>query len=61
MKENTYYLFDNGKKIARSYKFEKVLNKTTETADGEIYYNGVLVWVQNSSKNYKLIDRSCKC
>lgn len=61
MKENTYYLFDNGKKIAHSYKFEKVLNKTTETVDGEIYYNGVLVWVQNPSKYLNRIDRSCKC
>lgn len=47
MKENTYYLFENGKKIAHSYKFEYVLNKTTETKDAEIYYNGVLVWKQN--------------
>lgn len=47
MKENTYYLFDNGKKIAYSKYFEKVLNKTVNTKDGMIYCNNVLVWVQN--------------
>lgn len=47
MKENTYYLFDNGKRISYSYSFEKVLNKTTSTKDGKIYYNNQLVWVQN--------------
>lgn len=47
MKENTYYLYDNGKKVAHSYKFEYVLNKTTDTKDGKIYFNNCLVWVQN--------------
>ena len=31
MKENTYYLFDNGMKIAFSGSFERLLNKTTKT------------------------------
>ena len=47
MKENTYYLFDNGKKIAFSGSFERLLNKTTKTENAEIYYNNVLVWKQN--------------
>lgn len=47
MKENTYYLFDNGKKIAHSIHFDYVLNKTIKTKDGKIYYNNVLIWVQN--------------
>lgn len=47
MKSNTYYLFDNEKRIAYSKSFERVLNKTTETSNGKIYYNNILVWVQN--------------
>ena len=47
MKENTYYLYENGKRVAYSKSFEKILNRTTETEDGKIYYNNVLVWVQN--------------
>ena len=47
MKENTYYLFDNGKKIAFSGSFERLLNKTTKTENAEIYYNNILVWKQN--------------
>ena len=50
MKENTYYLFDNGKKIAFSGSFERLLNKTTKTENAEIYYNNVLVWKQNPQK-----------
>ena len=40
-------LFDNGKKIAFSGSFERLLNKTTKTENAEIYYNNVLVWKQN--------------
>lgn len=47
MKENTYYLFCNEKKIAHSYSLERLLNKTIGLKDGKIYYNNVLVWVQN--------------
>ncbi|GEM_PF-5873846 len=47
MKRNTYYLFDNGKKISFSSNFERVLNKTTQTTDGKIYFNDTLIWVQN--------------
>lgn len=47
MNENTYYLFDGDKKIAYSYSLEKLLNKTIGLKDGKIYYNNVLVWVQN--------------
>lgn len=50
MKENIYYLFDNGKRVAHSYKFERVLNKTVDTKDGEIYFNNKLIWVQNPDK-----------
>ena len=53
MKENTYYLFDNGKRIMYSGSFERVLNKTVDTVNGEIYYNDVLVWVQNPDKYRK--------
>ena len=50
MKEDAYYLFNEGKRIAYSKVFEKVLNKTINTSDGEIYFNNVLVWVQNPNK-----------
>ena len=50
MKENTYYLFENEKRVAYSHSFEKVLNKTVGLKDGRIYYNNVLVWVQNPDK-----------
>lgn len=53
MKENTYYLFDNGKRVAHSRSFERVLNKTIGLRDGQIYFNNVLVWVQNPSKYLK--------
>lgn len=51
MKANTYYLFDNDKRVAYSKSFERVLNKTTDTVDGKIYYNNVLVWVQNLNRH----------
>lgn len=47
MKANTYYLYDGEKEITHSGCFEKVLNKTIGTKDGKIFYNNVLVWVQN--------------
>ena len=47
MKANTYYLFDNEKRVAYSKNLEKVLNKAINTSNGKIYYNNVLVWVQN--------------
>ncbi len=53
MKENTYYLFCNEKKIAYSYSLEMLLNKTIGLKDGKIYYNNVLVWVQNPNKKRK--------
>ena len=50
MKENTYYLFDGNRKICYSCRFEKVLNRTTKTTDGKIFFNGCLVWAQNPDK-----------
>lgn len=50
MKENTYYLFDNGKRVAYSGSLERVINKTVNTTDGEIYFNNKLIWVQNPEK-----------
>lgn len=52
MKKDTYYLMENGSKVAYSGSFEKVLNKTVNTKDGMIYFNNVLVWVQNTNKYY---------
>lgn len=52
MKTNVYYLFDNNKKICYSAKFEKVLNRTTKTMNGKIYFNNMLVWVQNPNRSH---------
>ena len=52
MKNNIYYLVENDKVIARSYKMEYVLNKTVKTKDGKIFYNGCLVWTQNPDKYF---------
>lgn len=46
MKVNTYYLYENGKQIAFSGSFERLLNKTVDTENAEIYFNNVLVWKQ---------------
>lgn len=47
MKSNTYYLIENGKTLHRSGNLEKLINFTAKTKDAKIYYNNVLVWVQN--------------
>lgn len=47
MKANTYYLYDNGKKIAFSKSLERLINKTVNTVNAKIYYNNILIWVQN--------------
>ena len=60
MKENTYYLFDNGKKIAFSGSFERLLNKTTKTENAEIYYNNVLVWKQNPQRGVNMVYSDIK-
>ena len=52
MKANTYYLFENGKKLHFSYSLEKLINYTVNTHNAEIYYNNVLVWVQNPNNYY---------
>lgn len=51
MKANTYYLFENGKRLHYSGSLEKLINYTVNTHNAEIYYNNVLVWVQNPN-NY---------
>ena len=52
MKADTYYLYENDKKISFSYSFEKLLNKTTTTKNAKIFYNGCLIWAQNTSDYY---------
>ena len=46
MKPNKYYLLENGKILHKSNSLEKLINYTTETENGKIYYNNVLVWSQ---------------
>ena len=53
MKANTYYLFENGKKIHFSSDFSKLLNYTTDTVNAEIYYNNNLIWIQNPARGTK--------
>ena len=47
MKSKIYYLIENGKTLHRSGSLEKLINFTAKTKDAKIYYNNVLVWVQN--------------
>ena len=49
IKQNTYYLFENNKKLHHSASIEKLINFTTETTNALIYYNNVLIWMQNAS------------
>jgi hypothetical protein len=51
MKANTYYLYENGKRLHFSYSLEKLIRFTVDTHSAEIYFNGVLVWVQRP-ENY---------
>lgn len=46
MKANTYYLYENEKKVAFSGSLERLINKTVHTTDGKIFYNNVLIWAQ---------------
>lgn len=45
-----YVLKENGKTLHKSGSLEKLINYTTNTENAEIYYNGILVWVQNTEK-----------
>lgn len=45
--KNVYILYENGVKFRHSVHLEKLINYTTETENAKIYYNGVLIWVQN--------------
>lgn len=47
MKQDTYYLYENNKKLHHSGSLEKLINFTTNTTNAMIYYNNVLIWVQN--------------
>lgn len=47
MEKDTYYLYDGSKKVAYSGSLERLINKTINTKDGKIYYNNILIWVQN--------------
>lgn len=51
MKADIYYLYENGEKKNYSKSFEKILNKTTNTTNGVIYYNNCIVWVQKPELN----------
>lgn len=53
MKKDTYYLFENDKKITFSKSFERLLNKTINTKNAKIYFNNNLVWIQNVSEFYR--------
>jgi len=47
MPADTYYLFENDKQLHHSGSIEKLINFTTGMKNAMIYYNNVLVWVQN--------------
>lgn len=47
IKPNTYYLTENDKTLHHSSSLEKLINFTTNTTNAQIYFNNILVWVQN--------------
>lgn len=51
MKNNVYYLIENGKTLHYSGSMEKLINYTVKTSNAEIWYNNKLIWVQNPN-NY---------
>lgn len=54
MKQDTYYLTENGKAVKRSACIEKLINHAARyTSNAEIYYNNNLVWVQRPENYYK--------
>lgn len=52
MKNGYYYLIEDGKILHYSGNLQKLINFTTDTENAEIYYNNVLVWVQNTNNYY---------
>lgn len=50
--ENIYIMYENGVKLHKSKSLEKLINKTVNTQNAKIFYNGVLVWVQNTAAFY---------
>lgn len=50
--QNVYIMYKNGVKLHHSKSLEKLINYTTKTKDAKIYYNGVLIWVQNTAEYY---------
>lgn len=52
MKNGYYYLIENDNILHKSMSLQKLINYTTETKNAEIYFNGVLIWVQNTNRYY---------
>jgi hypothetical protein len=50
--KNVYIMYENGVKLHHSKSLEKLINYTTKTKNAKIYYNGVLIWVQNTAAYY---------
>ena len=52
MKNNTYYLMENGNILHRSGAYNRLLKYTADTKDATIWYNNHIVWAQNP-ENYE--------
>ena len=50
--QNVYIMYENVVKLHHSKSLEKLINYTTKTKNAKIYYNGVLIWVQNTAEYY---------
>lgn len=50
--QNVYIMYENGVKLHHSKSLEKLINYTTKTKNAKIYYDGVLIWVQNTAVYY---------
>lgn len=60
MKHDMYYLVENRKLIKSSRSFEKVLNATSKTENGIIFFNWLPVWVQKPNIYTRHIINSYK-
>lgn len=52
MKKDTYYMFENGKLLHFSGSLDRLIRFTVDTENAEIFYNGKLIYVQNTENYY---------
>lgn len=53
MKANVYYLIENEHILHYSGDINRLIKYTMNTTNAKIYFNNVLVWVQNTNEYYR--------